>query len=148
MTDAITTVSGKFYAGMTRAEAEEQGVAEKNWFQRVTQKGLIFRVNRPQYMTFDDIDTNHDGVLQDTEICYQRDNEADEKKFKKYGSLITGVIASLAAPALIINPVTAVLVTAGTLGLFCYGLFAKDGSKDREETEKYRQEHLYKAQVA
>lgn len=58
MTEPITTISGKYYAGMKKTEAQRHDCYKKKLG-----------------MDFKDIDKNKDGILSPAEICDARDNE-------------------------------------------------------------------------
>lgn len=136
MTTPITTVCGNFYAGMTRAEAEAKDLTERPWYR--SDKGLFAQ------STFDEIDLNKDGVLQDTEICARRDEETDNKKDSKQGLLLGGGLCGLLALIPGVNVavgVGAALVgAASTISSFVMG----DGTEEKRATEAYKQEHVYK----
>lgn len=134
----ITTISGRFYAGMTKAQAQKNGTYQKT-------VGMDFR----------DIDTNKDGRLSDKEICDARDKEvarARDRKRMSDGGLIMSTAGSYifgtgfgAGVGLATAGVGAGLTLASFVGDKADGVncLMSDEKLDKEiaKTAVYRNEH-------
>ena len=131
MPQAITTVSGKFYEGMTRAEAQKKGLAEKTFWQKME------LISFHKKSIFDDIDLNKNGVLEKNEILAERDVEAKRKKDKRKSLMLGGAGLCMTVPLIASTPL-ALGVTAVGIVASLYGLFSDDGSNDKKQTEHYR----------
>jgi hypothetical protein len=125
-TAPLTTVSGKFYVGMTRKEAQAKDLY-KSTFSR----------------DFTDIDKDGNGVLDEREICDERDLECSRKK-------VDGAIATIGTTLAGIFTIASVPVTAGTTlpiiftAVGCNTAIAAgmvDTQKEKEITDNYRKEH-------
>lgn len=123
----ITTVSKKFYAGMTADEAKK-----KNLYKSSTSS-----------INFTDIDKNRNGILEDVEICEERDNECSRKRasgFLQIGG--GGLVATVSAIA---DLPTAGMTTAGVIfgsGMTLAGFCAiKAAGEEEKVTNQYRKEH-------
>lgn len=122
----ITTVSEKFYSGMTADEAKKKDLY-KSTFSR----------------DFTDIDKNGNGVLEDSEICEERDLECSRKRTLGFlqmggGGLISTISAIAELPSAGIT--TAGLAWGGSMTLSGY-CFTRAAGEEEEATNKYRKEH-------
>lgn len=112
----IKTLSGDYCAGMKRDNAKC-----KTDFDRV-----------------DLLDGKKTGTLSNIDICNERDREAEAMARTK--SYDTGVAVGCAVTAMC-TAETGVGLIAGALGAIVFGtlaFFESDGSKEKEETQKYR----------
>ena len=137
----ITTISGKYYAGMTKAEAQRKDSYKKF-------VGMDFR----------DIDKNNDGVLSDAEICDARDKEVKRARTRKavedvsFGVMAgAGVIAATGVGTLLSAGVGAAGLACNAVALIGdhvdgvknYDSNGQEGNLDAEivKTAMYRKEH-------
>lgn len=125
-TTSLTTVSGKFYVGMTRQDAQSKNLYNST-FSRA----------------FTDIDKDGNGVLSEREICDERDLECSRGKIRGAISAVAGFTTALVAAAG--APLSAGL-SLGEAGIaVAYAGLAmknvKDAMSETEITDKYRQEH-------
>ena len=135
MAGEITTVSERFYSGMTKDEAQTQDFKSMSLKQRIRS---IFLTNH----NFEDIDLNKDGILQGAEICAERDAEVAGRRSMKNKALAIGVLG-LAAAATVTMPWVGIALAVSGIASFTYGLIDKKSGQETQKTELYRQEYLY-----
>lgn len=126
-TERLTTVSGKFYVGMKADEAKE-----KNIFTSCISQN------------FKDIDKNHNNILEDWEICDERDKECTENE--SASAFCMGAGAGVAVLAGILAPFTGGItaLVGGALGLAGAaggGYTYKTTSEEQKITDQYRKKH-------
>lgn len=125
-TKPLTTVSGKFYVGMTAQDAKKNDLY-KSSFSR----------------DFRDIDKNGNNVLEDWEICAERDSECSVNNTARSAALIGGigvcVAAVLASPFTGGTSLLALPAGITAIGFGGYGVVST--SKENEVTKEYRKQH-------
>jgi hypothetical protein len=122
----LTTVSGKFYVGMTQKMARDKDLY-KSKFSR----------------DFTDIDKDGNGILDEREICNERDLECSRGKVGGEISMMANTAA--VGFSLMTAPLTAggslFLTGLGTVGNCAMAKQIKDMESEQNITDKYRQEH-------